>query len=57
MIISMIIHDKTEALITELVKPSGINFSTNSGINTVVVNKINIDTRIDVLYFRQTRVS
>ena len=34
-----------------------IGESTSSGIDPVVVNKLDIDTRIGILYLRQTRIS
>ena len=49
MTISMIIHVNTEVLTTQLVIPSGNKNSNNSGIDPVVVNKLLIDTRIEIL--------
>ena len=57
MTIAIIIHVNTEVLTTVLVKRSDNKNSTSSYTDRVIVNKLIIDTRIEILYFRQTRVS
>ena len=56
MTISMIMHGNTEVLTTGLVIPSGNQNFTSSGIDPVVVNKLIIDTRIEILYLRAFRL-
>ena len=46
--LSMIIHVNTEVLTTVLVIPSGNKNATSSDIDRVVVNKLIIDTRIEI---------
>ena len=53
----MITHANTDVLTAGLVIHLGNKKSIRSCIDTMVVNKLIIDTRIEILYLRQTCVS